>query len=444
MTDEREGSGGVGVPEERLGDRVRALRKAAGLTQTELAAGRWTKEYVSQVERGKTSPGPATVSWLAERLGTDVAYLESGVAGDERRRLDERLAAADALLAAHRYAEAGEAYRSAGEIAAGRVPPAELRALCGAAWAEIRRGRLDAAGKALDRAAELVTRPGFTDLDRSDVLFRLGVLRYTAAEILEAIGAFDAALRLAGPAGGSDRLRSDCFQWRSRCYRRARDWEAAREDVERALELAAGGGDLRREADALFQASLVSERQGQWVRARSQALRSKELFAELGDRATVARLLNNLAGLEHLLGRSEQAAGLLREAFAVFVELDLRAEAGYTLTSLAEIHLDRADAAEAERAVREALELLGDRADHLAEIGTAQLVLGRALASLGRVDEAEEQLAASLATFERAASVGHQAVTWIAQGDTADLRGDVREASRLYRQAAVALQPAPS
>ena len=35
----------------------------------------------------------------------------------------------------------------------------------------------------------------------------------------------------------NDRLRSDIHQWRSRCYRRQRDWEAAREDIDRALEL---------------------------------------------------------------------------------------------------------------------------------------------------------------------------------------------------------------
>ena len=35
-----------------LGQRVRKLRIAAGLSQTELAAGRFSKEYVSEIERG--------------------------------------------------------------------------------------------------------------------------------------------------------------------------------------------------------------------------------------------------------------------------------------------------------------------------------------------------------------------------------------------------------
>ena len=44
-----------------LGERVRRLRVAAGLSQTQLAAGRFSKEYVSQIERGKTRPTADTL-----------------------------------------------------------------------------------------------------------------------------------------------------------------------------------------------------------------------------------------------------------------------------------------------------------------------------------------------------------------------------------------------
>ena len=39
-----------------LGERVRQLRIARGLTQTDLAGARFSKEYLSQIERGKTRP----------------------------------------------------------------------------------------------------------------------------------------------------------------------------------------------------------------------------------------------------------------------------------------------------------------------------------------------------------------------------------------------------
>ena len=81
-------------PEERgvqtVGERVRSLRRSAGLSQEELAAGRFSKEYVSQIERGKTRPTPETLEWLAGRLDTDREFLEHGVSKADVERLERR------------------------------------------------------------------------------------------------------------------------------------------------------------------------------------------------------------------------------------------------------------------------------------------------------------------------------------------------------------------
>ena len=53
-----------------LGDRVRQLRIAKGLTQTDLAGERFSKEYVSQIERGKTRPTGETIEPRSSRTLT--------------------------------------------------------------------------------------------------------------------------------------------------------------------------------------------------------------------------------------------------------------------------------------------------------------------------------------------------------------------------------------
>ena len=86
-----------------MGERVRQLRIARGLTQTELAGQRFSKEYVSQIERGKTRPTGETVEWLASRLGVDPSFLEIGVSSSERERVESVVARAEAALESNQY-----------------------------------------------------------------------------------------------------------------------------------------------------------------------------------------------------------------------------------------------------------------------------------------------------------------------------------------------------
>src|SRR5262249_56361650 len=127
----------------------------------------------------------------------------------------------------------------------------------------------------------------FPAADRADGLSRLGVCRYKLSSVATALGLFNEALALAERSElRSDLLRSNILGWRSRCYRRQRDWEAAREDVERALELAEGLNDKRTAAQVYFQASLVAEREGHRVLARKYAERPKAHYESLTARAT--------------------------------------------------------------------------------------------------------------------------------------------------------------
>src|SRR5437870_10120337 len=96
----------------RLGERLRQLRVAAGLTQRELAGERFSKEYVPQIERGKTRPTRETIEWLAARLGVDPGFLANGVATDERGRLEGALSRAEALIEGLKNEEAAIEYES--------------------------------------------------------------------------------------------------------------------------------------------------------------------------------------------------------------------------------------------------------------------------------------------------------------------------------------------
>jgi len=429
-------------PGARLGDRLRLLRVAAGLTQTELAGDRFSKEYVSQIERGKTRPTPETVAWLAQRLDVDPAFLSSGVSTDERGRVEAVLARAEALSKSYRYKESIEAFEEArAAVSATNSVELDVRSRAGEAWARMEEGELPTAIELLIGARALVEGSVFSDVDRADILYRLGACRYKLSSISTAIGLFNEALELADRSElPCDLLRADILQRRSRCYRRQRDFEAAREDVERALELAQGINDRGMMAHVYFQASLVAERTGHWPLSRNYAEKAKALYEELDDERTVGRLLNLLGGLSLLLGKPEQAIERLKASFAVAVEVDSKGDAAQAMGGLATVHLKLGDWEAADEHARQALQLVEGREDFLDEIGQSQLVLGRSLLERGRFDEAEESFRAADATFERFSSVSHRANVWVALGDLAARRGEDAEAARLYRNAAEALQ----
>src|SRR3954469_1303655 len=426
----------------RLGERLRQLRVAAGLTQTDLAGERFSKEYVSQIERGKTRPTRETVEWLAGKLGVDAAFLEKGVSADERSRVEAMLARAEALANSHQYDEAIEELENSrtAVLATGAVE-LEARAIQTEAWARMERGEIRPALDLLERCRTLTEGPGFSDVDRAQVLFRMGSCRYHLSSIASAVALFSEALKLCESSQlPCDLLRSEILNWRSRCYRRQRDLEAAREDVERALELAAAIDDERTMASVYLQASLVSERMGHWVLARSYAERAKAYCERLNDERNVGRLLNNLGGLNFQLGNPERAVEDLKSAYRVLLEKGSDAEAGNVVSSLAHVHLATGQVQAAEEEARHALDLLADREDFLVDIAPTQLVLGRALLEQGRLDEAQEMLRTAEASAEQLESISHRAAAWMAQGDLAARRGEDATAARLYRKAAEALQ----
>src|SRR5919202_300172 len=378
------------------------MRVAAGMTQTDLAGDRFSKEYVSHIERGKTRPTRETIEWLAQKLGVDPGFLERGVSSDERRRVETLLARAEALTESGQFDDAVVEFENCKTaVLATGVTELEVRHLSGEAWARMEAGEVKHAIELLNRARMLSEAPEFSDVDRAEIFFRLGVCRYQLSSIATAVGLLNEALTLAeGSQLPCDRLRADILGWRSRCYRRQRDLEAARNYAERA----------------------------------------KAHYEQLNDERSVGRLLNNLGGLNFQLGKPEQAVEYLKDAYRVLLDKGSEAEAANVVSSLAHVHLMTGEARAAEEEARHALSLMEDRENFLYHVAPTQLVLGRALMEQGRLDEAEEYLSASDSSAEQLESLSHRAAAWMARGDLAAKRGEDRVAAKLYRQAAEALQ----
>jgi len=118
---------------ERIGGRLRAARLAAHLTQAQLAGDRYTKAYVSALEKGIAKPSMAALTYFSGRLGMAATHFL-----DDDQGLWPRLAA-DLALASFRFDEAIVAYQTLLEL----DPPDRTRGelLCGLAEAYAGVGR---------------------------------------------------------------------------------------------------------------------------------------------------------------------------------------------------------------------------------------------------------------------------------------------------------------
>ena len=137
---------------ERIGGRLRTARLAAHLTQARLAGDRYTKAYVSALEKGNARPSMAALAYFSDRLGMAPTHFL-----DDDEGLWPRLAA-DLALAASRFDEAIVAYEALLDL----EPPDRTRGelLCGLAEAYSAVGRGSEAVAAAADAVRLLDAAG--------------------------------------------------------------------------------------------------------------------------------------------------------------------------------------------------------------------------------------------------------------------------------------------
>jgi tetratricopeptide (TPR) repeat protein len=130
---------------QRIGDRLKAARKQAGMTQQQLAEGRYTKAYVSALEKGLAKPSMAALNFFSERLGMPASrFLAEEVPAWSRLE-------ADILLASGDFLEAADAFESLVPSAGTGILRAEVQRGLAEALCRIERGA-EAIGPATEAA----------------------------------------------------------------------------------------------------------------------------------------------------------------------------------------------------------------------------------------------------------------------------------------------------
>jgi len=261
-----------------LGQRLRALRREQGLSQSDLAGDLVSPSYVSLIESGQRSPEREVLEGLARKLGCSVLYLESGIAPEEITRQQLQLKFAEIALASGSAEEARGQFDALSGAANGEIGLA-------AAWGLARSleaiGELHAALAQYDTLLDAVRSgqpgaPGLLTLlmgrcrlyrDASDFARSIEIGEEALREVRElGLEGTEEEVRLASTLVGSYWARGDLF--------------SAQHLADQVIERADRLGSRTARGSAYWNASVVAADAGQLTLALDLASKALALLSE--------------------------------------------------------------------------------------------------------------------------------------------------------------------
>lgn len=410
-----------------IGERIRHERRRLGMTQAALAGTRYTKAYISALEKGLSKPSVAALSYIAERLAVPLDRLL--VADDStwpRLEVDVRLASGDwqgaydgytGLLETAAESSRGELLRGLAEAAA-RLDHGEEAVRAGAEAVAV----LEARGRKADAAwARYWQASGLYALEQSDEARRhLSVIleRVTSREVDDQDLHVRALIALAMIESRDDQP------------------ERALGYLEQARALV-GGLDGRRRATFLFSLALSYRELGDFEAAVTTANQSLAHFKVAASGLESASVENELALVYLSLGQIERARGYAANARAAFEQLQDPRLLAHVVETEAQIDLAEGSPGAALSHAEEAISLARAAGNRKAEL-SALVSLATARRLLGDVEAEAETLrrAEVLAREHGRRGQLQQVLSELARSYAA--RGDLQRAFDLSQEALTA------
>ncbi|MFF3941686.1 helix-turn-helix domain-containing protein [Streptomyces phaeofaciens] len=409
-----------------IGARIRRLRAARGLSQSDLAGADLSTSYISLIEAGKRIPSPRALELIASRLGCLVDDIYNAAAAEAEAAIDFALAEAEWSLADGDPETALARFSRVRRLA---LDAERQEHAVRAAWGEARSlERLNRFEEALGRYQDLLGRRpsgGTPSPTRWEIIGALCHCEVELGENDRAIEAGERALnefRESGAAPSAAGVEIMCELVRAHLGRgdvvRSRQLTAA---AIKAAEVLRNPQQLARAYWAAGQTAQEAGRTAEAIRLTRQAV---ELLTQGDDEAALgeALALHGTALLWDDERNTEQAEADLRRAAEIHERGGRLPAAARCHQELARCSLMRGDGEAALESTAHALFLLdaaprADRAQALVLTAAALAMRGRKSEAMQRCDDAVAALNADTRRLYRtAAAWGEAAEVYVALG----------------------------
>jgi len=343
---------------ETVGQRLRRLRQAAGLSQSDLASAIASASYVSLVESDKRTPGPEVVEHLATTLGCTVDYLLTGTEATSTAsaRMDLTFAA---LALAEGHPSAALTRLQAIELQdlpedlCEQVQEKTAKALLGV-------GALEQGIELLEPLLDKAHRAGRT-LQALTLATTLAASYLEAGDLVRAVEVAEENLR----AGREARLEQTTEHVRliatlSWALNERGDLHYARQRIREVLPAVEATGDAKARGSLYWNAAIFAQEAGHEAEAVDLTRRALALIAEHSDQADLARLRVTLGWLLLRGSDADPSAALaeLRAAEPDITQYASTIDLAYCLVEQARALLLTGELSEALKHGRRALDML--------------------------------------------------------------------------------------
>jgi tetratricopeptide (TPR) repeat protein len=388
-----------------LGQRIKAARRARGMTQVELGGSGLSPSYISMIEHDQVRPSLATLRVLADRLHEPLsAFLDSPPAPAEEARA--LLARGESLLRQHRFPEALETFEAASS------------AIDGTGDERLRARRALGAGQALaglrlfgDAEPLLATaRAVAADLGDPELTGScanaLGFLAYRRRRFAEAREIFQDGLDRLRSAGLSDSdVAGKLLSNLGRVYIELGLPAQAMECYRAAAGALSAASDPAHRALLLFNMGVAAERQGSAAQAQAYLRQAEELLRLQENQRLLGLVKRSLGILRLEQGMLDEAGADLDESLQLARSTHDDEGTAQTLVELARLRARRGEVEQARRDAREAADL-AQRINDEAELARATAADAEALGTAGYLQAAVRRYGEAIRAFERLGMVG--------------------------------------
>jgi transcriptional regulator with XRE-family HTH domain len=417
-----------------LGRRVRHARTRSGLTQDQVAGDDISGAYVSRIEAGQRRPDPSVVELLAERLGTTVEYLLTGV--EPKVAEEARLALRYAELALN-TGEPRDARAQVSQLLDDETT--ELGSLRGEAqWllarCEETLGHLDAAAELLEPLA--------SDTDHRWWLPAVIALCRCYRETGDLSRSIDVGTRaqehvLALELEGTDDAIRLAINLVGAYYERG-DESYAAQLCRTVVDQADRFGSRAARAAAYRNSSMIAHSRGRLDEAVRLAEHALTLMADSDNVRSLALLQQQLGVLvlENSPEDYEYAGRLASQSRKDLVGVGTAIDLARSDALLVRATMVRGDLEVAERTARKAQATVPQSSLVAADIET---LLGQIEARRDHPEKALAHYRAAVTTLGNTVQDRSSAVTWFELGALFEAAGDATGASGAYRNAATSL-----